>query len=115
MVAHLGHVPYHYVYESSRVVEGAIMTYLKRQEIVSPNKPTTVNPELRASMDDDSDEEKFAGAYVKDPIPGLYSWNFDLDIESEYPSAGILLNVGVDTFMFKIVVSDSFDDSRNLS
>jgi DNA polymerase elongation subunit (family B) len=116
MVAHLGHVPYHYVYESSRVVEGAIMTYLKRQEIVSPNKPTTVNPELRASMDEDSnDDDKFAGAYVKDPIPGLYSWNFDLDIESEYPSAGILLNVGVDTFMFKIVVSDPFDDSWNLN
>ena len=116
MVAHLGHVPYHYVYESSRVVEGAIMTYLKRQEIVSPNKPTTVNPELRASMDEDSeDDDKFAGAYVKDPIPGLYSWNFDLDIESEYPSAGILLNVGVDTFMFKIVVADPFDDSWNLN
>jgi DNA polymerase elongation subunit (family B) len=116
MVSHLGHVPYHYVYESSRVVEGAIMTYLKRQEIVSPNKPTTVNPELRASMDEDSnDDDKFAGAYVKDPIPGLYSWNFDLDIESEYPSAGILLNVGVDTFMFKIVVSDPFDDSWNLN
>jgi len=114
MVAHLGHVPYHYVYESSRVVEGAIMTYLKRQDIVSPNKPTTVNPELKASMDDDEDDDKFAGAYVKDPIPGLYSWNFDLDIESEYPSAGILLNVGIDTFMFKIVISDPFDDSWNL-
>ena len=116
MVAHLGHVPYHYVYESSRVVEGAIMTYLKRQEVVSPNKPTTVNPELRASMDDDAaDDDKFAGAYVKDPTPGLYSWNFDLDIESEYPSAGILLNVGVDTFMFKISIADPFDDSWNLN
>jgi DNA polymerase elongation subunit (family B) len=116
MVVHLGHVPYHYVYESSRVVEGAIMTYLKRQEVVSPNKPTTVNPELRASMDDDAaDDDKFAGAYVKDPTPGLYSWNFDLDIESEYPSAGILLNVGVDTFMFKISIADPFDDSWNLN
>ena len=115
MVCHLGHVPYQYVYESSRVVEGAIMTYLKRKNIVSPNKPTTVNPELKMIFEDDEDDNKFAGAYVKDPIPGLYSWNFDLDIESEYPSAGILLNVGIDTFLFKILVEDPWDDSWNLN
>ena len=115
MVCHLGHVPYQYVYESSRVVEGAIMTYLKRQDIVSPNRPTTINPELKVQQGEDDDEDKFAGAYVKDPIPGLYGWNFDLDIESEYPSAGILLNVGIDTFMFKIIVEDGWDDSWNLN
>lgn len=116
MVCHMGHVPYQYVYESSRVVEGAIMTYLKRKDIVSPNKPTTNHPELRVAMgeEDPDDDEKFAGAYVKEPIPGLYGWNFDLDIESEYPSAGILLNVGIETFKFKIVVEDSWDDSWNL-
>jgi DNA polymerase elongation subunit (family B) len=117
MVCHLGHVPYNYVYESSRVVEGAIMTYLKRKDIVSPNKPTTINPELKKQLSDGNEDsdEKFAGAYVKDPIPGLYGWNFDLDIESEYPSAGILLNVGIDTFMFKISVEDPWDDSWNLN
>jgi DNA polymerase elongation subunit (family B) len=118
MVCHMGHVPYQYVYESSRVVEGAIMTYLKRKDIVSPNKPTTNNPELRIQVTDDSsdddEDDKFAGAYVKEPIPGLYGWNFDLDIESEYPSAGILLNVGIETFMFKIAVEDQWDDSWNL-
>jgi DNA polymerase elongation subunit (family B) len=116
MVCHMGHVPYQYVYESSRVLDGAIMTYLKRKEIVSPNKPTTTHPELRAMMNTDSDEEdeKFAGAYVKEPIPGLYGWNFDLDIESEYPSAGILLNVGIETFKFKVAVEDGWDDSWNL-
>lgn len=116
MICHLSHVPYSYVYQSSKVVEGAIMTYLKRKNIVSPNRPTTINPALKKSFDEDTEEEdeKFAGAYVKDPVPGLYSWNFDLDIESEYPSAGILLNAGIETFLFKITVDDKFDDSWNL-
>jgi len=113
MVCHLGHVPYHYVYQSSRVVEGAIMTYLKRMDIVSPNKPTTNDPTLNDIAEGEEDD-KFAGAYVKDPIPGLYGWNFDLDIESEYPSAGILLNAGIETFVFKVVTEDPFDDSWNL-
>jgi DNA polymerase elongation subunit (family B) len=118
MICHLSHVPYQYVYQSSKVVEGCIMTYLKRKNIISPNRPSTNNPELKKvwddNLDDDEEDEKFAGAYVKDPIPGLYSWNFDLDIESEYPSAGILLNAGIETFIFKIVIEDKFDDSWNL-
>lgn len=117
MVCHMGHVPYHYVYHSSRVIEGAIMTYLKRKNIVSPNKPTTINPELKKKFtenNDDKDDDKFAGAYVKEPIPGKYSWNGDEDLESLYPSLGILLNCGLETFLFKIVSNDPFDDSWNL-
>lgn len=115
MVCHMAHVPYHYVYQSSRVVEGAIMTYLKRKNIVSPNKPTTMSPELKAAYQSENEKkDKFAGAYVKDPTPGLYGWNFDLDLESLYPGCGILLNVGIETFLFKIVIQDKFDDSWNL-
>jgi DNA polymerase elongation subunit (family B) len=113
MVAHMSHVPYHYVYQSSRVVEGVIMTYLKRKGIVSPNKPTTVYPELKAKMqnrDDSEDEdEKFPGAYVKDPIPGLYTWNIDCDLESLYPSIIRNLNIGTDSYVGKIVTDDIED------
>lgn len=115
MVCHMAHVPYHYVYQASRVVEGAIMTYLKRKNIVSPNKPTTMHPELKAAFGESEKEDKFAGAYVKDPIPGLYGWNFDLDLESLYPTLGIMLNVGIETFLFKIIIQDKFDDSWNLA
>lgn len=115
MVCHMGHVPYHYVYQSSRVIDGAIMTYLKRRNIVSPNKPTTINPELKKKLSEDSeDDEKFAGAYVKEPIPGKYSWNGDEDLESLYPSLGILLNCGLETLLFKVVTDDPFDDSWNM-
>lgn len=115
MLAHRGHVPYHYVYQSSKLIEGAIMTYLKRKGIVSPNKPTTINPELRIALQDESeDDDKFAGAYVKDCIPGLYGWNIDEDLTSLYPSLGILLNAGFETLLFKIITEDPFDDSWNL-
>jgi len=109
MVAHLGHVPYHYVYQTSRVVEGAIMTYLKRKDIVSPNKPTTMNPELKLKMKEDSDEddEKFPGAYVKDPIPGLYSWNVDCDLESLYPSIIRTLNIGTESYIGRILTQEN--------
>ncbi len=119
MVAHMGHVPYYYVYQSSRVIDGAIMTYLKRKDIVSPNKPTTIHPELKKKFnekkEDDEDDDKFAGAYVKEPVPGKYFWNGDEDLESLYPSLGILLNCGLETLLFKIITADPFDDSWNLA
>jgi DNA polymerase elongation subunit (family B) len=116
MVCHMAHVPYHYIYQSSRVVEGGIMTYLKRKNVVSPNKPTTMHPELKKvyGAEEEDDDDKFAGAYVKDPVPGLYGWNGDEDLESLYPSLGILLNLGIETFLFKIHQDDPFDDSWNL-
>ena len=115
MLAHMAHVPYHYVYQSSKLIEGAIMTYLKRKDIVSPNKPTTINPDLRKQMAQESeDDDKFAGAYVKEPIPGLYGWNIDEDLTSLYPSLAILLNCGLETLLFKIVTTDPFDDSWGL-
>lgn len=115
MLAHMGHVPYYYVYQSSRLIEGAIMTYLKRRDIISPNKPTTINPDLKKLLQDESeDDDKFAGAYVKDPIPGLYGWNIDEDLTSLYPSLGILLNCGFETFLFKIITLDPWDDTWNL-
>ena len=35
------------IYYSTVLNDGAILTYLKRKGIVSPNKPTTYNPGLR--------------------------------------------------------------------
>ena len=55
-VAHLGHIPYEEVYMSSRYLEGAILVYLKKMGIVSPNKPAKPKKRL---------DDKFAGAYVQ--------------------------------------------------
>lgn len=112
MVCHMGHVPYHYVYQTSRVVEGAIMTYLKRKDIVSPNKPTTDHPELKEKFKES--DEKFPGAMVKEPIPGLYGWNIDCDLESLHPCIMRTLNIGTESYIGRIVTSENTDISWSL-
>jgi DNA polymerase elongation subunit (family B) len=47
MMSHLCHTPYESIYYNTVLNEGAILTYLKRKGIVSPNKPTTINPSIR--------------------------------------------------------------------
>lgn len=111
-VSHLGHVPYSYVFQSTRLLEGVIMSFCKRKGIISPNKPTTDNPLLKTPFGDE--ETSFAGAYVMEPKPGLYGWVADLDLTSLYPSNSLLLNCSPETFLFKIVTDDPFDDTWNL-
>ncbi len=57
-VSHLCHVPYEQIYMSTALNEGAILTYLKRKNIVSPNKPTTYNPNLKDMNIIDSKNDK---------------------------------------------------------
>lgn len=94
-LCHKAHVPYDDVYYSSRVIDGAILTYLKRLKIVAPNKKFR-------SMEDAEGIEKFSGAYVKEPVPGLYKWIFDLDMTSLYPSVIMSLNISPETKIGKI-------------
>ena len=82
-ICHLCHVPYEQIYMSTVLNDGAILTYLKRKGIASPNKPTTINPLLKIR---DEENDSYAGGYLKDPVPGLYEWVIDLDFTSLYPS-----------------------------
>ncbi len=91
----LCHTKYDTIYYSTILNDGAILTYLKRKGIVSPNKPTTYNPALRTL------QEEYAGGYLKDPTPGLYEWIIDLDFTSLYPSIIRSLNMGIETFSIK--------------
>ena len=50
----------------------------------------------------DNDEEKFIGAYVKEPIVGKYDWIYDLDLTSLYPSIIMTLNISPETKIGKI-------------
>jgi DNA polymerase elongation subunit (family B) len=104
-ICHLCHVPYEQIYLSTVLNDGAILTYLKRQNIVSPNKPTTINPSLKESTSDD-----YAGGYLKDPTPGLYEWVIDLDFTSLYPSIIRSLNMGIETLIGRIVNSGKYDN-----
>jgi DNA polymerase elongation subunit (family B) len=104
-ICHLCHVPYEKIYLSTTLNDGAILTYLKRNNIVSPNKPTTINPALKDA------QEEYAGGYLKDPIPGLYEWVIDLDFTSLYPSIIRSLNIGIETFVGRIVNRDKYDNT----
>jgi len=107
-ICHLCHVPYEMIYLSTVLNDGAILTYLKRQNIVSPNKPTTTNPSLKEA------HEEYAGGYLKDPVPGLYEWVIDLDFTSLYPSIIRSLNMGIETFVGRIVNKDKYDNNWTL-
>jgi len=105
-VAHLGHIPYEEVYMSSRYLEGAILVYLKKMGIVSPNKPP--RPKKR-------NDDKFAGAFVQSPQKGKHDWVYDLDITSMYPSVIRSLNISPETKIGKIIGWDAerFIDKDN--
>jgi DNA polymerase elongation subunit (family B) len=96
-ICHKGHVPLEDVYFSSRFLDGAILTYMKRNNLVASNRPV---------RDGDSDmitgEVGFTGAYVKDPIPGKYPWLIDLDFTSLYPSIIMSLNISPETKVCRV-------------
>ena len=48
------------------------------------------------------DDDKFTGAYVKDPKPGRYEWVYDLDLTSMYPSTIMTLNISPETKIGKL-------------
>jgi len=107
-ICHLCHVPYEQIYLSTSLNDGAILTYLKRQGIVSPNKPTTTRPALYAV------KEEYAGGYLKDPVPGLYEWVIDLDFTSLYPSIIRSLNIGIETYVGRIMNDGKYDNNWTL-
>jgi len=47
-------------------------------------------------------KEKYPGAFVFDPTPGIYDWITDFDFASLYPSLIITYNIGVETIVMKI-------------
>ena len=132
-ICHLCHVSYENIYYATALNEGAILTYLKRKGIVSPNKPTTYNPAIKNITTDNAkalydrneitkeefDEmmllAEYAGGYLKDPVPGLYEWVIDLDFTSLYPSIIRSLNMGIETLVGRIVNSGKYDNQWSLN
>ena len=102
-----GHVPYEDFVYSSKYLEGALLCYLKRRNIVAPNKPADRQERMQALKD--NDQEKFIGAYVKAPIVGKYDWIYDLDLTSLYPSIIMTTNISPETKVAKI---DNWDAQK---
>ena len=120
-ICHLCHTQYNTIYYSTILNDGAILTYLKRKGIISPNKPTTYNPSLRdisvkkakfeyerGNISKDEYDEiillaEYAGGYLLEPKPGLYRWIIDDDYSSLYPSIIRSLNLGIETYVGRIL------------
>lgn len=99
-ICHAGHVPYEDFVYSSKYLEGALLTYLKRRDLVAPNKPQDRKKRLEELKE--KGEEKFIGAYVKPPIVGKYEWIYDLDLTSLYPSIIMTLNISPESKIEKL-------------
>ena len=109
MISHICNIPYESVYWNTVMNEGAILKYLKREGIISPNKPTTHNPSLKNNI------ESYAGGYILEPVPGLYFDVIDLDFTSLYPSIIKSLNLGIETLVGRIKVDNNPTYEQNHS
>mgnify|MGYP003112488370 CR=1 FL=1 len=96
-LAHKGHVPYESIYSTSHLLDGAILTFLKRKGIVAPSK---ANTEYVAHLDRD---ERITGAFVKSPQVGMHKWVFDIDAASMYPNIMMSLNISPETKTGKVI------------
>lgn len=106
-ICHKGHVTYTSIYTSSKYLEGAILTYMKRLGIVAPNRPEFSDEDFEPSQSDDDEDNpnnaSFEGAYVKPPKPGRYEWLTCLDATSLYPSCIMTLNISPETKVGKVL------------
>jgi len=101
-VCHAGFVPYEDYIFSSKWLEGACLAYLKKKGLVATNKPKDRKERMQALRD--NNEEKFIGAYVKEPIVGKYDWIYDLDLTSLYPSIIMTLNISPETKVGRLLI-----------
>ena len=73
------------VYSQVRMWDTMIYNYLADKNIVPPPR--------KGSKKD----EKYAGAYVKEPIPGKYDWVVSFDLNSLYPHLIMQYNISPET------------------
>jgi DNA polymerase elongation subunit (family B) len=106
-ICHVCHTGYEEFSVSSKILEGALLTYLRRKKMVAPNKKIEV--ETTDDGDESDSDVGFEGAYVKDPIPGRYDWICSADINSLYPSVIMSLNISPET---KVAVIKDWDSEK---
>ena len=67
--------------------DNIIYNYLKDKDVVIP-------PKERSDKND-----KYAGSYVKEPIPGVYDWVVSFDLNSLYPHLIMQYNISPETLL----------------
>ena len=73
------------VFYQVRMWDAIIFNYLKKKNIAIPQKKTS------------SKDEKYEGAYVKEPKPGSYDWVVSFDLNSLYPHLIMQYNISPET------------------
>jgi len=80
-------VNYEDVYSQVRMWDNIIYIYLDKMRVVIPPKKDSVK------------DSKYAGAYVKEPIPGMYDWIVSFDLNSLYPHLIMQYNLSPETLL----------------
>jgi len=91
-------------------IEGTVYSFEDKQIIVKTMAGKYISRNPRTVKKKDS----YAGGYLLDPIPGLYSDVSDLDFTSLYPSIIKSLNLGVETLVGRIVTKDNYEQYNSL-
>ena len=86
-MSYLAKINYNDVFSQIRMWDSIIYNHLKHQNIVIPKKASG------------SKSEQFEGAFVKEPVPGLYNWVVSFDATSLYPSIMQTWNISPETYM----------------
>jgi DNA polymerase elongation subunit (family B) len=96
-------VNYADVFYQVRMWDNIIYNYLKKRDIVIPPKDKTEK------------NDKYAGAYVKEPVPGVYDWIVNFDLNSLYPHLIMQFNVSPETLLDERCPNISVDKILNQS
>ena len=75
------------VYSQVRMWDAIIYNYLDKQKIAIPPKQNSHK------------DAQYAGAYVKEPIPGMYDWVVSFDLNSLYPHLIMQYNLSPETLL----------------
>ncbi len=87
MMAFNAKVNFSDVFFQVRMWDAITYNYLKRKNIVIPPRNTVEK------------DEKFEGAYVKEPTPGMYEYVVSFDLASLYPSLIMMYNLSPETLV----------------
>ena len=96
-------VNYADVFYQVRMWDNIIYNHLKKRNIVIPPKNKTEK------------NDKYAGAYVKEPVPGVYDWVVNFDLNSLYPHLIMQFNVSPETLVDERCPNVSVDKILNQS
>jgi DNA polymerase elongation subunit (family B) len=100
-------INYEDVYSQIRMWDNIIYVYLSKENIIIPPKRT------------EAKNNKYAGAFVKEPKPGLYDWIVNFDLQSLYPHLIMQYNLSPETLLEKrsnvtvdMLIDKKFDTSE---